>query len=77
MSRLRRFANYEKANAREFRIASSAAEVDQIWLARRVAFGSVARFPGCPNYGVNDITVPRSTSLKLLPELKRSKRITV
>jgi glycolate oxidase len=48
----------KKANARDFKIATSAAEVDQIWVSRRVAFGSVARVR--PSYGVNDITVPRS-----------------
>lgn len=48
----------KKADAREFRVATSAAEVDQIWVSRRVAFGSVARVR--PSYGVNDITVPRS-----------------
>lgn len=48
----------KKDNAREFRVAQTAAEVDQIWVSRRVAFGSVARVR--PSYGVNDITVPRS-----------------
>ncbi|MEL1133892.1 FAD-linked oxidase C-terminal domain-containing protein [Desulfitobacterium sp. THU1] len=47
----------EKANARDFKIAQSAAEVDQIWLSRRVAFGSVARVKPC--YSIQDITLPR------------------
>lgn len=48
----------KKANARDFKIAQTAAEVDQIWLSRRVAFGSVARVKPC--YSIQDITVPRS-----------------
>lgn len=48
----------KKANAKDFRIAQSAAEVNQIWTSRRCAFGSVSRVR--PSYGVNDITVPRS-----------------
>jgi glycolate oxidase len=48
----------KKANARDFKIAQTAAEVDQIWASRRVAFGSVARVK--PSYSVQDITVPRS-----------------
>ncbi len=49
----------KKADARDFKIAQTAAEVDQIWLSRRVAFGSVARVKPC--YSIQDITVPRST----------------
>ena len=54
----------KKANARDFKVATSAAEVDQIWAGRRVAFGSVARVR--PSYGVNDITVPRSNFPKAI-----------
>lgn len=62
----------EKDNATEFRIASSAAEVDKIWLARRVAFGSVARVK--PNYGINDITVPRSKFPEMIDGIEKVKR---
>lgn len=48
----------KKANVRDFKIATSAAEVDQILASRRVAFGSMASVK--PSYSVNDITVPRS-----------------
>ncbi|MEA4900613.1 FAD-binding oxidoreductase [Desulfitobacterium sp.] len=54
----------KKADAREFRVAQSAAEVNQIWASRRCAFGSVARVR--PSYGVNDITVPRSNFPKAI-----------
>ena len=50
--------------AKEFRIAQSAIEVDQVWTSRRSAFGSVARVR--PSYGVNDITVPRSNFPKAI-----------
>lgn len=49
----------KKARVREFKIARTAAEVDQLWLARRVVIGSVARRR--PSYSLQDITVPRST----------------
>lgn len=62
----------KKANAKEFRVATSAAEVDKIWLARRVAFGSVARVR--PNYGVNDITVPRSNFPKAIAGIEQVKK---
>lgn len=54
----------KKANAKDFKVAQTAAEVDQIWAGRRVAFGSVARVR--PSYGVNDITVPRSNFPKAI-----------
>lgn len=62
----------EQDKATEFRIASSAAEVDQIWLARRVAFGSVARVK--PNYGINDITVPRSQFPQAIAGIEKVKK---
>jgi len=62
----------KKANAKDFKVATSAAEVDQIWLARRVAFGSVARVK--PNYGVNDITVPRSNFPKAIAGIEKVKK---
>jgi glycolate oxidase len=46
------------AQVREFKVARTAAEVDQLWLARRVVIGSVARVK--PSYSLLDITVPRS-----------------
>lgn len=48
----------KKAGVREFKLARTAAEVDQLWLARRVVIGSVARRR--PSYSLQDITVPRS-----------------
>ncbi len=48
----------QKAGVREFKIARTAKEVDQIWLARRTVIGSVARRR--PSYSLQDITVPRS-----------------
>ncbi|MDA8228146.1 MAG: FAD-binding protein [Desulfitobacterium hafniense] len=48
----------KKARVREFKVARTAAEVDQLWLARRVVIGSVARRR--PSYSLQDITVPRS-----------------
>ena len=53
-----------KKTAKEFKVAQSAVEVDQIWTSRRSAFGSVARVR--PSYGVNDITVPRSNFPKAI-----------
>lgn len=48
----------EANNARDFQIANSAAEVDQLWTARRVVIGAVARKR--PSYSLQDVTVPRS-----------------
>jgi len=62
----------KKANAKDFKVAQSAAEVDKIWLARRVAFGSVARVR--PNYGVNDITVPRSKFPQAIAGIEKVKK---
>jgi len=53
-----------KKIAKEFKVAQTAVEVDQIWTSRRSAFGSVARVR--PSYGVNDITVPRSNFPKAI-----------
>ena len=50
--------NCQKANVRKFTVAKTAAEVDQLWLARRVVIGSVSRIR--PSYSLQDITVPRS-----------------
>ncbi len=47
-----------KAKARDFKIARSMAEVEQILTPRRVGFGSVASIT--PSYSINDIAVPRS-----------------
>ncbi|MDR1322527.1 MAG: FAD-binding protein [Gracilibacteraceae bacterium] len=48
----------KKAKPKQFKIATTAAEVDACWLARRVAIGSVAH--RAPSYSMQDITVPRS-----------------
>ena len=52
-----------KEGAREVKLATSAAEVDRLWLARRTILGAVARVK--PSVVVQDVTVPRS----LLPEM--------
>jgi glycolate oxidase len=62
----------KKAKARDFKVAQTAEEVDKIWLARRVAFGSVARVKA--NYGVNDITVPRSNFPQAIAGIEKVKK---
>ncbi|KUO49735.1 MAG: hypothetical protein APF76_00365 [Desulfitibacter sp. BRH_c19] len=47
-----------KNNVREFKVAESAAEVDQLWVARRTVIGAVARRR--PSYSMQDVTVPRN-----------------
>ncbi|NLC77665.1 MAG: hypothetical protein GX750_08610 [Clostridia bacterium] len=49
--------------ARDFQIATSAAEVEQLWTARRVVIGAVARKR--PSYSLQDVTVPRSNFPKI------------
>ncbi len=44
--------------AREVRLATTAEEVDKLWLARRAVIGAVARIR--PTYDMQDVTVPRS-----------------
>jgi len=48
----------QQEGVREFRIATSAQEVDQLWLARRTVIGAVARVR--PSLILQDVTVPRS-----------------
>jgi glycolate oxidase len=52
-----------KEGAREVKLATSAAEVDRLWLARRTVIGAAAR--ARPSLVIQDVTVPRS----LLPEM--------
>lgn len=52
-----------KEGVREVRLATSAAEVDRLWLARRTVIGAAARVR--PSLVLQDVTVPRS----LLPEM--------
>lgn len=47
-----------KEGAREVRVATSAEEVDQLWLARRTVIGATARVR--PTVILQDVTVPRS-----------------
>lgn len=47
-----------KNKMREFKLATSAAEVDQLWVARRTVIGAVARRR--PSYSLQDVTVPRN-----------------
>ncbi len=55
----------KKNNAREVSLAKNNAERDQLWTARKGAFGATGRLR--PNYLVNDGTVPRTK----LPETLR------
>ncbi len=52
-----------RERVREIRLATSAAEVDRLWLARRTVIGAAARVR--PSLVLQDVTVPRS----LLPEM--------
>ncbi len=52
-----------KEGVREVKLATSAAEVDRLWLARRTVIGAAARVR--PSLVLQDVTVPRS----LLPEM--------
>ncbi len=49
----------KKADVRSFKVATSQAEADQLWLARRTVIGSVGRRR--PSYSLQDVTIPRST----------------
>jgi glycolate oxidase len=49
--------------AKEFKVAQSVTEVDQLWVARRTVIGAVARKR--PSYSLQDVTVPRNR----LPEI--------
>jgi len=57
-------------NAREVRLARTAAERESLWQGRRGAFGAIARVR--PAYVVQDVTVPRN---KLVPMLREVNRI--
>lgn len=48
----------QKAGVRDFKVARTTAEIDQLWLARRTVIGSVGRRR--PSYSLQDVTVPRS-----------------
>ncbi len=52
-----------REGVREVKLATSAAEVDRLWLARRTVIGAAARVR--PSLVLQDVTVPRS----LLPEM--------
>ncbi len=54
-------------NAREVRIARTAAERDVLWSGRRGAFGAVARVR--PAYACHDATVPRNKLVPMLHEV--------
>ncbi len=55
--------------ARELRLAKSAAERDQIWFARKSAFGAIAQIS--PAYLIVDGTVPRSKLAATLGEINQ------
>ena len=54
-------------NAREVRLARTAAERDVLWSGRRAAFGAVARVR--PAYACHDATVPRNKLVDMLHEV--------
>jgi glycolate oxidase len=55
----------QREGVRELRVATSAAEVDTLWLARRTVIGAAGRLR--PSLILQDVTVPRSA----LPEMVR------
>jgi len=57
----------EKNNVKEFKIAQSAQEVDQLWTARRTVIGAVARKR--PSYSMQDVTVPRNKLPDIVEEI--------
>ena len=59
----------EELNAREWRLAKTAAERDQIWFARKSAFGAIAQIS--PSYYIVDGTVPRSALAEALRSINR------
>lgn len=62
----------KKARVREFKVARTVAEVDQLWLARRVVIGSVARRR--PSYSLQDVTVPRSMFPSAVKEIVKFRK---
>jgi len=56
-------------NARELRLARTAAEREQIWYARKSAFGAIAQIS--PAYYIVDGTVPRSQLADALAEINQ------
>jgi D-lactate dehydrogenase (cytochrome) len=59
----------EALNAREWRLAKTAAERDQIWFARKSAFGAIAQIS--PSYYIVDGTVPRSALAEALRQINQ------
>lgn len=57
----------EKNRVKEFKIAQSAKEVDQLWTARRTVIGAVARKR--PSYCMQDVTVPRNKLPDIVEEI--------
>ena len=58
-----------ECKAREMRLAKTAAERDQIWFARKSAFGAIAQIS--PAYLIVDGTVPRSKLAATLAEVNQ------
>jgi D-lactate dehydrogenase (cytochrome) len=59
----------EELKAREWRLAKTAAERDQIWFARKSAFGAIAQIS--PSYYIVDGTVRRSALAEALRSINR------
>lgn len=57
----------EDLKAREWRLAKTSAERDQIWFARKSAFGAIAQIS--PSYYIVDGTVPRSALAEALRQI--------
>jgi D-lactate dehydrogenase (cytochrome) len=59
----------EELKASEWRLAKTAAERDQIWFARKSAFGAIAQIS--PSYYIVDGTVPRSALAEALRQINQ------
>ncbi|MCL4535928.1 MAG: FAD-binding protein [Bacteroidetes bacterium] len=65
-------------HAREVRLATTAEEVDKLWVARRTVIGAVARIR--PTYDLQDVTVPRSElpkAIKAMQEISKKYNIPI
>ncbi|MGF7184196.1 glycolate oxidase [Desulfitispora alkaliphila] len=57
----------ESNNVKDFTIATSADQVNKLWLARRTVIGALARKR--PSYSMQDVTVPRSKMPSMVAEV--------
>ncbi len=59
----------QREGARELRVATSAAEVDALWLARRTVIGAAGRVR--PSLVLQDVTVPRTALPAMVTRIQR------